>query len=198
MNRSVITWYSVEVLGVWLFENPSWAKNCQEICIKSYSRLSMLKKTKLCLAYRRLAWNLYIFYPKCHRILFSGLTLTLEESNRLEMIQKMYLKIILGDMYIYYDSSLEMCGLNTLHNRRTARCLQFALKCTQHSSNQKMFPLNTRTHGQALKKTGPETKSTRNQLFLSASDCWMNTSKHIQKLPDRFKLWWIVRCITIT
>ena len=77
-------------------------------------------------------------------------SLTFEESNKLERIQKTCLKIILGEMYIDYDSALQMCGLDTLHNRRIARCLNFALKCTKHSRNKKMFPLNLRTHGQAL------------------------------------------------
>ena len=35
-----------KILGVWVSEDLSWAKNCQEICVKSYSRLSMLTKLK--------------------------------------------------------------------------------------------------------------------------------------------------------
>ena len=53
-------------------------------------------------------------------------------------------------MYIDYQSALEMCGLTSLHERRKARCLNFSLKCIEHARNQRIFPVNTRTHGQGL------------------------------------------------
>ena len=37
---------ATKVLGVWVSEDLSWTRNYQEICIKSYSRLSMLTKLK--------------------------------------------------------------------------------------------------------------------------------------------------------
>ena len=121
--------------------------------MKSYSRLSMLTKLKYVGTSIEDLLEIYKLFIRsvteyCSVAFRSSLTL--EVSNKLERIQKMCLKIILEEMYIDYDSSLEMCGLDTLQNRRTSRCLKFALKCTQHSRNQKMFPLNTRTHGQAL------------------------------------------------
>ena len=69
-------------------------------------------------------------------------SLTIEQSAKLERIQKTSLKIILGMMYIDYPSALEMTGLDTLFSRRTKRCLAFALKCTKHFKNARMFPLN--------------------------------------------------------
>ena len=44
-------------------------------------------------------------------------SLTVEQSNRLERIQKTCLKVVLSDMYIDYPSALEMTGLDTLSNR---------------------------------------------------------------------------------
>ena len=35
-----------KLLGVWLPEDLTWSRNCAEICIKVYSRLSMLTKLK--------------------------------------------------------------------------------------------------------------------------------------------------------
>ena len=55
---------------------------------------------------------------------------------------KTCLKVILGDMYISYSAALEMCGLETLYDRRQKRCLEFALKNVKHNRNKKMFPLN--------------------------------------------------------
>ena len=53
-------------------------------------------------------------------------SLTVEQSNQIERIQKTCLKVILDEMYIDYASALEMSGLDTLYDRRV-----------------KLFPLNS-------------------------------------------------------
>ena len=89
--------------------------------------------------------EIYVLYIRsiaeyCSTVFHS--TLTTEQSNKLERIHKKGLKIILGDMYMDYESALEMTGLDTLFSRRGNRCLDFALKCTQHFKNSRLFPLN--------------------------------------------------------
>ena len=69
-------------------------------------------------------------------------SLTVEQSEKLEKIQKTCLKSILGDSYVDYSAAMEMCGLETLANRRERRCLDFALKAVKHPRNKRMFPLN--------------------------------------------------------
>ena len=53
-------------------------------------------------------------------------SLTVEQATDIERIQKTSLKIILGDSYVSYEAALEMTGLQTLHDRREKRCLDFA------------------------------------------------------------------------
>ena len=36
----------MEILGTWISEDLTWTKNCQEICKKAYSRLSIITKLK--------------------------------------------------------------------------------------------------------------------------------------------------------
>ena len=72
-------------------------------------------------------------------------SLTKEESAKIEKIQKTYLKVILCDMFIDYASALKMTGLQTLADRRQARCLDFAMKCASHPRNQALFPRNLTT-----------------------------------------------------
>ena len=72
-------------------------------------------------------------------------TLTKKLSDKIEAIQKTCLKVILNENYVSYEAALEMCGLQTLHIRREHRSLQFALKCTKHKTNKKIFPLNPST-----------------------------------------------------
>merc|ERR1712243_537924 len=42
MDRLSVT----KILGVWISEDLSWDKNCQEICKKAYARLGMITKLK--------------------------------------------------------------------------------------------------------------------------------------------------------
>ena len=42
---------STKMLGVWVSDDLSRTKNCKQICIKAYSRLSMLSKIKICGSY---------------------------------------------------------------------------------------------------------------------------------------------------
>ena len=45
-------------------------------------------------------------------------------------------------MYVDYSSALEMCGLQTLHERREQRSKTLALKCLKTPTIQEIFPLN--------------------------------------------------------
>ena len=60
--------------------------------------------------------------------------LTVEQTNKLERIQKICLKVILGDSYTRYSEALDMCSLVSLHQRREDRCLNFARKDFFHST----------------------------------------------------------------
>ena len=79
-------------------------------------------------------------------------SLTQEQASDIERIQKTSLKVILGDTYIDYSAALEMCGLDTLYQRREKRCLDFALKCAKHPRNSRLFPLNSKNNPGVLKK----------------------------------------------
>ena len=110
-----------------------------------------------------------------------------EQSQTLERIQRTRLRIILGDMYISYDSALEMCGLQTLHSRREKRCLDFALKSIKHPRNKKMFPLNTRTNGHTF--TTKETfivNWARTQKYKDSTipHCQRLLNNHFSKKPN--------------
>ena len=50
------------------------------------------------------------------------------------------------------DTSNEMCGLQTLFQRRQNRCLDFARKCIQHPKLKNLFPLNPETSKYELRK----------------------------------------------
>ena len=125
-----------------------WTKNTREICIKSYSRVSLLTKLKYVGVNIEDLIEVYVLYIRslteyCSVVFHSRLTV--EDSDSLERIQKCCLRIILGDNYVSYIAALEMTGLQTLHQRREARCLNFALKAIDHPVNCRLFPLNPET-----------------------------------------------------
>ena len=109
-------------------------------------------------------------------------TLTVEQSNTLERIQRTCLKIILGEMYINYAAALEMSGLQTLAERREKRCLNFALKCSKHQKLSRLFPPNNTDASQVR---NPE----RFHVNFAATSRYRNsTIPHCQRLlNDYFK-----------
>ena len=70
-------------------------------------------------------------------------SLTVAESHKIENIQKTSLKIILGESYIDYPSSLLKTGLLSLSNRRKSGCLAFAKRCLSNPQTKEMFPVNS-------------------------------------------------------
>ena len=136
-----------KILGVWIRDDLSWSKQCSEICVQAYSRLSMLTKLKYVGIQTEDLLDVYKLFIRsiieyCSVVYHSRLTEA--QSDKIERIQKTCLKVILNEMYIDYQSALEMTGLESLRNRRFKRCLSFSLKSMRHPKNQKMFPLSDR------------------------------------------------------
>ena len=132
-------------LGVWLTEDLSWNRHISDICKRSYSIIKTLTKLKYVGVSTQDLIEIYCIYIRslteyCSTVFHISLTLKL--INKIEAIQKTCLRVILGVMYVDYNSALEMCGIDSLHMRREHRSLQIALKCTKHLLNQKLFPLN--------------------------------------------------------
>ena len=135
----------VKILGLYISENLSWTRNCREICKSAYSRLSMITKLRYVGVKIEDLIDIYKLFIRSvteYCSVVFHFSLTMEQSNKIERIQKTCLKVILGDMYISYEAALEMCGLETLSKRREARCLDFAKKCLEHPKNRRFFPLN--------------------------------------------------------
>ena len=133
-----------KILGMWISDTLSWSRQCTEICKQAYSRLAMITRLKYVGVSIEDLLDIYILFIRsvteyCSVVFHSRLTE--EQSDKIERIQKTCLKVILGDMYVDYSSSLEMTGLETLRSRRLKRCLDFSKKCIQHPRNMRLFPI---------------------------------------------------------
>ena len=80
-------------------------------------------------------------------------SLTEENINDLERVQKSAVKIILGNKYQNYEEALDELGIETLEERRKTLCYRFAKKCLKNEKAEKMFPLNEKKHNMDTRKT---------------------------------------------
>ena len=65
-------------------------------------------------------------------------------SNKIEAIQKTCNRFFLDEMYVCYNSALEMCGLQSLHKKRKHQSLKFAK--TTHTDMKNIFALYLTLH----------------------------------------------------
>ena len=73
-------------------------------------------------------------------------SLTQENRNDLERVQKSAMRIILGNEYVGYKRSLQRLEMDTLEDRRKKLCLNFAQKATKNPKTMHMFPENKKSH----------------------------------------------------
>ena len=148
----------IKLVGVWITTWLDWDKNTREICKKAYARMTMLTKLRYVGVPMDDLITVYILYVRslleyCSVVWHS--TLTVEQSQNLESVQKLCLKVILGDEYSGYDNALEISGLERLSTRREERCLKYGLKSLLHPVHSKMFPVNphVKNNSHAIRNT---------------------------------------------
>ena len=67
-------------------------------------------------------------------------SLTQDNKNDLERMQKTALKIILGNKYKSYRDALTLLEIDSLEERRENLCLNFAQKCLTNDKMKTLFP----------------------------------------------------------
>ena len=156
-------------------DDLSWSRHCQEICKKAYSRMSMPTKLKYVgVRFEDLIY-IYILYIRslteyCSVSFHSSLTV--EQSNKIERIQKTCQKVILLIMKQPQKLQVQTLCMTGEWTRTGA----FSLKSIKQERNQKLFPLNSNLgsistrHSESLKSTLQPQKLTETAQFLSARD----------------------------
>ena len=96
---------------VWITTWLDWQKNTSEICKKVYARVTMITKLKYVGVKTEDLINIYVLYIRSALEYCSVLwhsTLTLEQAQSIERVQKTCLKIIIGPDYNHYSHALEV------------------------------------------------------------------------------------------
>ena len=134
-----------KLLGVIVNNNLPWDSNTKHLVQKANARMRMLHKLVSFDVPREDLLNIYILYIRS--ILEQSCqvwhsSLTIENVQNLERVQKNALKIILQDNYQDYSNALDISGLKSLYERRNELCLRFAKSCVKNELTKSMFPLN--------------------------------------------------------
>ena len=133
------------LLGVVINDKLTWHSNTEFIVKKAYKRMIILHNLfDFGLPISEMV-NIYILYIRSILetsavVWHSSITQT--ETNEIERVQKVALRIILGSDYENYPTALDICGLQTLSDRRITLCKQFARNCIKSSEMSHIFPLN--------------------------------------------------------
>ena len=141
-----------KLLGVILTNDLKWAANTDYVCKKGFKKMWMLRRMKvldveplfiLDVYLKEIRSILELAVPAWH----SGLTV--KQAEDIERVQKVALKIILGEQKerkASYDMAMVILDIEPLHYRREKLCLSFAKKTlkSRHSEIFKPTTQNTR------------------------------------------------------
>ena len=146
----------IRLLGTIITEDLSWNENTAMIVKKANARLELLRKISSFGASVTDLKDIYLTFVRS--ILEQSATvwhssISKENRNDLERVQKTAFKLILGNKYKTYKNALELLDLDTLETRREELCLKFALKASNHPECKDLFPLNTKSHAMATRKS---------------------------------------------
>jgi hypothetical protein len=140
---------STRLLGTIITNDLTWDLNTAEIVRKSNARMELLRKVSGFGVPEEDLKTIYFLFIRS--LLEQSATvwhssLTQENEEDLERVQKCALRIILKEKYQNYTHALRRLGIETLHARREQLCSNFALKCLKNPKFNDMFPLNDKNH----------------------------------------------------
>ena len=136
---------STRLLGTIISNDLKWSLNTAVIVKKANARMELLRKVS---SFGASVEDLKTIYTLFVRSLLEQSatvwhsSLTQENIEDLERVQRSALKVILKDNYESYQKALTFLDMKTLKERREELCLSFALKCLKHPKSNDMFPLN--------------------------------------------------------
>ena len=145
-----------KLLGLTVQSNLCWDMQVNTMVSKGSRRLYMLSRLKRFGVPVEDLVSVYIGYVRpiveyaCP--VWHG-SISIQQTQQIERIQKRACRIILGSTYTSYTDALSTTGLHTLQERRLHLCTQFAKKCTTSEKYTEWFPLNDRSHSMRLRNT---------------------------------------------
>ena len=140
---------STRLLGTIIQKDLRWDLNTAQVVKKANARMEILRRVSSFGAPIQDLKDIYILFIRS--LLEQSATvwhssLTEENAEDLERVQKNALRIILKDQYKTHKHALAKLGLEKLSERREKLCLTFAQKCTKNPRTANMFPMKKKKH----------------------------------------------------
>ena len=167
---------TIKLLGVYLTNDLKWTVNTKNICKKVNQRLYLIRKLKqFGLQKEELitAWRSIVRPVAEYAVPLWHSSLTENDSNKIESLQKKALGIILGLIFIdykryysldnkilSYEQALQALSLTTLNERREALTTKFAIDTARNMKHNDFF----------IKKQ-PHKIATRNMFVIEEPFC---------------------------
>jgi DNA-binding transcriptional regulator of glucitol operon len=149
---------SAKILGIWIQNDLKWDTHVHEMLKKVNRRLYMLRTLK------RFGFNsneLSVVYKGYVRPLLEygdvvwNSTLTCNQTQQIEKVQKRACKIIQGKNYTSYQDAINACEMVTLSERRQSHCFKFAKSLSECDQTNALIPPTRReVHGRELRNSG--------------------------------------------
>ena len=179
---------SVRLVGVILSQNLRWNENTKYICEKARRKLWILRRMQ---GLDLNEWQLFDVYTKEIRSILEMAvpvwhsSLTKLQSNEIEKVQKIAMKIILKHKYVSYDLACRKFNTITLEERREKLCYKFAsknLKSDHSYFTKPVKDVNTKNKSSMAVK---EIKCNYDRYRKSSIPC--KFTKHIQQVePEKY------------
>ena len=154
-NENIDVVKQAKLLGVLITDDLKWDANTELLVKKANSRMELLRKVANFNTNIEDKRNLYILYVRSileqSCVVWSS-SLTKENSDDLERVQKAAVKVILGNNFENYEDALTKVNLPKLSDRRSELCLKFAKKCTQNEKTEDLFPLKRKVHDMEMRE----------------------------------------------
>ena len=134
-----------KLLGTIVTSDLKWQKNTEMLTKKAYQRMQILHKLIAFHVDIDDLKEIYILYIRSileYNCPVWHFSLTDEDRQNLERVQKIACRLILQADYEDYKQALNILNLEDLDSRRTSLCLKFAKKSSKHSKLADMFPKN--------------------------------------------------------
>ena len=138
-----------KLLGLILTSDLKWEKNTQFLVKRANARMDILRKMASFSAPMKDMLTAYISYIRSileQSCVIWHSTLTEENKEDLERVQKNACRNILQERYVNYENALHILKIDTLFLRREKLLYRFGKSCETIEHTRDLFPLNMKAH----------------------------------------------------
>ena len=149
---------NTKLLGIMLNDKLTWDENTEYLIKKAYKTMELLRRAAKFTSSKEEKKNIYVLYVRSileQSCVVWHSSLTIENSDDLERVQKAAIKIILGPEYKNhnYEENLIKADLDSLKQRRINLCTKFANESIKNEKTEKMFISKKKQHKMEMKNS---------------------------------------------